>query len=649
MKTNGQSQYQTYNPMKNLLLLFIFCLLFSIEIMAQVSPAYKDSVFTEYFRRTSGWTASDATISVPTNDGKVIWLFGDTHIDNYNAADTSVHCLFQVRNSMMVQDKQNPANFITILDNTETGINRTPIKVNDNNASYFWPGHGYAKGDTAIIFWQRYAGADYTHIGNFVSKIYTPNFTDASSIASLTALPLPVDVEYGNAVVVDSADNYIYLYGMKKDWIIFRPYLARSSMGQDITGSWEFFDGSGWTDDPNTAAQIFENTADYVSPSFSVFKLQGKYYMISQDIGFLSCGLGRDIYSWESNSPEGPFKNKKLLYTIEDKYKGEYWVTYNATAHPEFIENNELLISYNVNGFDNYEDTPCQNECQNAFTDRRNADGYRPKFIRVPLSFIDSTLSAEPPAISGLKVQYQVRLKNNKPRDNKIQANFKILNTGTEPVPYDEITLRYWYTKEGNAEEVFVCDYAALGTNKVSGNFVQLEQSFSGADHYLELRFNDAGLLLPGESSGEIRIHFSKVNGSRYNEVGDYSYDPYRRIYQEWDRVTLHRNGRLLYGVTPVSTDSLNMEDNPYPYSLEVFPNPANGNKAEVNLTLESSSFVLLSIHSLTGQVKLIKNMGFYEAGNVSNMIDLSTIPRGIYLIQARTKGKTYQTRLIRQ
>jgi hypothetical protein len=193
-------------------------------------------------------------------------------------------------------------------------------------------------------------------------------------------------------VVVDSAANYIYLYGMKKDWIIFRPLLARVPMNKDVTSNsvWEFFNGSGWSTDPGVSQQVMASTSDYVSPSYSVLKLQGKYYMISQDIGFLTCGYGREIYSWESNHPEGPFTNKKLLYTIEDKYRSEYMITYNATAHPEFIKNNELLISYNVNG-------ACTNYCVDAFVNRYNADLYRPKFIRVPLDFIDPELNVPDP------------------------------------------------------------------------------------------------------------------------------------------------------------------------------------------------------------------------------------------------------------
>jgi hypothetical protein len=325
--------------------------------------------------------------------GKTLWLMGDSYIDNFNAADTTIPCLFQVRNSILVQNILEPADeFITVLDYSQTGVNRTPVKASLNANSYFWPGHGFAKRDTAIVFWQQYSGANYEHQANYVSKIYTPNLTDASSIKQLKQLNLPAWAEFGTAVVVDSVSNYIYLYGMKKDWIIFRPLLARVPMDKDVTSNsvWEFFNGTGWSSDANTSQQIMASTSDYVSPSFSVLKLQSKYYMISQDIGFLTCGYGRDIYSWESDHPEGPFTNKKLLYTIEDKYRGEYMITYNATAHPEFIKNNELLISYNVNG-------ACTNYCEDAFANRYNADLYRPKFIRVPLDYIDPVLNVPDP------------------------------------------------------------------------------------------------------------------------------------------------------------------------------------------------------------------------------------------------------------
>src|SRR5690606_34091954 len=73
-------------------------------------------------------------------------------------------------------------------------------------------------------------------------------------------------------------------------------------------------------------------------------------------------------------------------------YDGEYMITYNATAHPEFIKDNELLISYNVNGI-------CKSFCDDPFSGRYDADLYRPKFVRVPLDYIDPNLNIPDPEI----------------------------------------------------------------------------------------------------------------------------------------------------------------------------------------------------------------------------------------------------------
>lgn len=372
--------------MRYLFILFPF--LFSFEAIAQTSPAYKDTVFTEYFRRTSGWTAGDATISVPVPcENKTIWLFGDSYLDHVEEADTTLPCLFQVRNAMMVQDLEYQDEFRTIIDESAEGVDRTPIKIDDGNETFFWPKHGYAEGDTAFIFWGQH-NSDLENLGTWLATVDVKNLSDASAVVDFEEMPdLSRDsLGFGNSVLIDSAENYVYVYGVKKVWLFNAPVVARFPVGGSVKGPWEFYNGKDWTSDPDDVEVIFEGS-DVVS-DFSVMKFQEKYIMVSQEVGFLTCGLGREIYSWESDTPYGPFTNKKILYTIEDKYRGNYWVTYNATAHPEFVKDNELLISYNVNGFDGGSDTPCEKECEDAFRDRRHADGYRPKFVRVPLDFI---------------------------------------------------------------------------------------------------------------------------------------------------------------------------------------------------------------------------------------------------------------------
>src|SRR6266566_1987805 len=73
----------------------------------EVIQAHKDPAFTEFFRRTSGWTAGDGALSIPLSDGRILWLFGDSHIDDFDPKTETTPCLFQVRNAGLIQDTKN--------------------------------------------------------------------------------------------------------------------------------------------------------------------------------------------------------------------------------------------------------------------------------------------------------------------------------------------------------------------------------------------------------------------------------------------------------------------------------------------------------------------------------------------------------------
>jgi len=331
--------------------------------------SYKDSTFTEYFRRNSnGWTAGDATISVPLPDGRSVWLFGDSYVVPVNLTNNSLPCLFSVRNCMMVQEASN--NFVTLFDSTRSGVARTFFKLGpaDADTAWFWPGHGFTQSDTLYIFLYRWERSINNFAGIYIAKLTISDL----ELRSITRLPAMNEITFGKAVLYDSTSGYLYVYGNKRNFVVFEPYVARC-FPNNITGAWEYYTGSSWSMNPALAQKI---SSFAVSPSFSAIKIKNTFYLITQENGYLICGLGRKIFAYASNSPAGPFGDQKLLYTIEDTAKGSYMITYNAQAHPQFTSNNELLISYNVNGI-------CPSECQ-RLSDRRNADGYRPKFIRVP-------------------------------------------------------------------------------------------------------------------------------------------------------------------------------------------------------------------------------------------------------------------------
>jgi len=124
--------------------------------------------------------------------------------------------------------------------------------------------------------------------------------------------------------------------------------------------SWEYYNGTGWSTDPATS-QPFQDIP--VSQQYSVTTYLGKYILLTQNIW-----LSPEIFTYVADAPTGPWKNKTKIYTTPETSSSTF--TYNAYAHPQFNKNNELLVSYNVNG-----------DFWSIFS---NVELYRPQFIRVP-------------------------------------------------------------------------------------------------------------------------------------------------------------------------------------------------------------------------------------------------------------------------
>ncbi len=200
--------------MKRILLTAFVLLLLSQITIAQ---SYIDQTFTEYFRRHSGWTAGDATISIALPDGRNMWLFGDSYVNNYDSTDNTLPCLFQVRNAVMVQNAANLNSMTTYLDYSQSGINQTYFKIGSVGNTVYWPAHGFVKDDTAFVFLEKYNGTSYAVLGDYIAKIQLPS----CMLLSITALPSMNGLSVGKSVLYDDASGYYYIYFNKLNWIVY--------------------------------------------------------------------------------------------------------------------------------------------------------------------------------------------------------------------------------------------------------------------------------------------------------------------------------------------------------------------------------------------------------------------------------------------
>jgi rhamnogalacturonan endolyase len=152
-----------------------------------------------------------------------------------------------------------------------------------------------------------------------------------------------------------------------------------------------------------------------------------------------------------------------------------------------------------------------------------------------------------------VQVQYQDGDYSN-PTNPSIKPTLRLANQGTAAVAYGELTARYWLTPENYSGLVTNINWAALGTSQVRLRYVPLAQPRSGASGYVEYSFDPSvGQLAAGGNSGDIYSQFYNAAYGVLNEADDYSYRAGVSSYAANDRITLYRNGVLVWGTEPAA------------------------------------------------------------------------------------------------
>lgn len=313
--------------------------------------ACRDSTMIANFTRNGGgWTGGDATYSISLPDDRTLWLFGDSFIDQVNP-DRSRPSFMLINNCLVEQDGN-------IFTTYQGGTSNAPkaFAIPPDGTSWYWPGHGKVQDDTLYLFMHAFGTGgggmwDFFRTGIDLLKLDPITFDIYSNERVLDGS----SVSYGAHVMSDG--SYTYIYGVLAENPIKYAYVARAN--ERLEQPWEYYSSGEWVEEEALATSIHNE----VSEQFTVFKYQGRYYLLTQHNIF-----GSQIYIYSSDSPVGPWSNKRTVYCTPET--GGDLFTYNAYAHPQFLDNGELLVSYNINSFD--------------FNDLlESADNYRPYFVRI--------------------------------------------------------------------------------------------------------------------------------------------------------------------------------------------------------------------------------------------------------------------------
>lgn len=162
---------------------------------------------------------------------------------------------------------------------------------------------------------------------------------------------------------------------------------------------------------------------------------------------------------------------------------------------------------------------------------------------------VDPGVGIQPTPPSRAKVLYRstgVELES-----SSIGLAFEVENDSADELELSRLELRYWYTSGDlrGATQLVDVDWAAVGAEQVQAELVPT--AVGGQDHYLRVTFKPgAGNLKPYSLSGETLLRIHKSDWSTYDQGNDYSFGG-STTPRPWDRITLYRDGELVWGDEP--------------------------------------------------------------------------------------------------
>lgn len=346
------------------------------EGSAETASTYVDTAFTERYSPDSGGvTGSDGTISILLDDGTSLFMTGDCFLGE--VVDGRRDASLEMINNSLIHIAADGTYLGAHYGGTpaEPRALCTPPEAATSPYTYwYWPGHGFQRGEQLYLFMTKfYQGGEgqwgFRFDGTDLVRIDMRDYS-VRSIEPLYDGRCPI--HWGHCVL--QLGDWYYVYGTRSglcDPAELCVSRARFDEQADRLGPYEYFDGKGWSADPASAAGCAGLDVS-VSEQFSIFRHGDTYVLLTQR----RAQQAGDIYTYIADTPVGPWRNKQLHYVTTEQEDDKELFTYNAMAHPQFInERDELLICYNVNSYN----------LQKPYFD---VSTYRPVFLRVPMKRI---------------------------------------------------------------------------------------------------------------------------------------------------------------------------------------------------------------------------------------------------------------------
>ncbi len=369
-----------------------------------------DKEWEAVFARTDGWTGGDVAATVDLQDGRILWLFGDSLIgpatDGKRAAETRM-----VNNAIAVHplDRRAPwrapaATAVQFYWGRNDGKGRPTawIAPSQPSGDWFWPtggGIAFRSGNRTrlLLFLFRVrrdpqgkgvwnfqtAGTTLAVVDDVRAPVaeWKPRLLDIPHSTASTGVRLKTETLWGMAACRAPRQNAdepleLLIFGTRRGGLAVSDLLV-ARVGSDSVeqmNAWRFWAGDppavGWTADAKRARGVADRIVSEFSIEPRIQNAQAHWLLIQSELL-----LGRRILGRAARRPQGPWSAPAELLAVPDVGRSRQYFTYAAKGHFLISRPGEVLVTYLVNS--------------NNFADLFNdASIYRPRFVRVALKGI---------------------------------------------------------------------------------------------------------------------------------------------------------------------------------------------------------------------------------------------------------------------
>ncbi len=349
----------------------------------QIDKVTADADWDNLLFRNSGWFGGDGIFAVPmdgaefkqaTDKTKTLFIFSDSVVADTVGETIEKKDFKMVHNCIAYLDgsEPDPSRFEFYIHKDDEGKPTSlfvPNTPNTKPGEYYWMGDGFVNVEmdsTLYIF--AYPVKDTIIPGSFfefeqtgvhliaIPKGSKPPFKEQRQLETPFFFPLENwnKVTMGSGILVNTEwasapnpDGYIYIMGVggTNQGLVMARVKPKEFEQFD---KWEFADGPNWTTDFTKTKPVTR----YISHEMSLSPMpDGRFILAHQYFG-----MEQQVAIQIAKNPAGPYFPVRKIWNCKEWEQDFDYFSYNAKGFPHLSKPGELLISYNVNSLDFWND-----------------------------------------------------------------------------------------------------------------------------------------------------------------------------------------------------------------------------------------------------------------------------------------------------